>query len=123
MSMAVLREGAASPSKTSLAIAAQAPYESGLIQVIAEKATPAGAESDFDDDQVVAEQGVDDLADAVVGQAAVEGFGQVGGGEVADFVPGLRRCCTQGHQQVALAGAGPTRARFSRAVIHSRVAR
>ena len=33
-------------------------------------------EADFvDDDQVVAEQGVDDLADGVVGQPAVEGLG------------------------------------------------
>ena len=42
-----------------------------------------------DDDQVVAQQGVDDPADAVVGQAAVEGLDEVGGGEVADPVPGF----------------------------------
>jgi hypothetical protein len=35
-----------------------------------------------DDDEVVAEQGVDDAADGVVGQAAVEGLGEVGGGAV-----------------------------------------
>ena len=41
-------------------------------------------EADFvEDDQVVAEQGVDDLADGVVGQAAVEGLDEIGGGEVA----------------------------------------
>src|SRR6202035_2097136 len=46
-------------------------------------------EADFvDNDQVVAEQGVDDPADAVVGQAAVEGLGELGGGEGADLVPG-----------------------------------
>ena len=65
-----------------------------------------GREPDFvDDDQVVAQQGVDDLADGVVGQAAVEGFGQVGGGEVADLVPGLDRGRSQRDEQVALAGA------------------
>jgi hypothetical protein len=48
-------------------------------------------EPDFvDEDQVVAEQGVDDPADAVVGQAAVEGLGEPGGGEIADLVP---VCC------------------------------
>jgi hypothetical protein len=41
-----------------------------------------------DDDQVVAELGVDDAADGVVGQAAVEGFDQFGGGE--------GRCCVSG---------------------------
>ncbi len=33
-----------------------------------------------DDDQVVAQLGVDDASDAVVGEAAVEGLDQVGGG-------------------------------------------
>jgi hypothetical protein len=41
-----------------------------------------------DDDVVVARQGVDHPADAVVGQAAVEGLDELGGGEVADSVPG-----------------------------------
>jgi hypothetical protein len=45
-----------------------------------------------DDDQVVAEQGVDEAADGVVGQAAVEGLDEVGGGEVADLVA----CCDGG---------------------------
>ena len=45
-------------------------------------------------------------ADAVVGQAAVEGLGQVGGGEVADLVPGLDGGDAEGDQDVALAGAG-----------------
>ena len=46
-------------------------------------------EPDFvDQEQVVAEQGLDDFPDAVVGQAAVEGVGQVGGGEVADLAAG-----------------------------------
>ena len=58
------------------------------------------------DDQVVAEQGVDDPADAVVGQAAVEGLDQVGGGEVADLVPGFDGGDAERDEQVALAGAG-----------------
>ena len=41
-----------------------------------------------DQDQVVAQQGVDDLADGVVGQASVERLDQIGG-EVPDPVPGL----------------------------------
>src|SRR5205085_7152042 len=49
-------------------------------------------ESDLvDQDQVVAEQGVDYLAGGVVGQAPVEGFGEVGGGVVADLVAGADR--------------------------------
>src|ERR1019366_1767634 len=64
-------------------------------------------EADFvDDDQVVAEQGVDDLADGVVGQAAVEGLGQVSGGEVTDLVPGVHRGGAERDEQVAFAGAG-----------------
>src|SRR5262249_35908375 len=64
-------------------------------------------EPDFvDEDQLVAEQGVDDLADGVVGQAAVEGLGELGGGEVADLVPGLHGGGAEGDEQVALACAG-----------------
>jgi hypothetical protein len=64
-------------------------------------------EPDFvDQEQVVAEQRVDYFPDAVVGQAAVEGVGQVGGGEVADLVPGLDGGDTEGDQDVALARAG-----------------
>ena len=59
-----------------------------------------------DDDQVVAEQGVDDLADGVVGQAAVEGLDEVGGGEVADPVPGVDGGEAERDEEVALAGAG-----------------
>ena len=58
------------------------------------------------DDQVVAEQGVDDPADAVVGQAAVEGLDELGGGEVADLVPGVDGGVPERDQGVALAGAG-----------------
>jgi hypothetical protein len=64
-------------------------------------------EADFvDQDEVVAEQGVDDPADAVVGQAAVEGLGEVGGGVVADFVPGRDGGGAECDEQVALARAG-----------------
>jgi hypothetical protein len=57
------------------------------------------------DDQVVAQQQVDDPADAVVGQAAVEGFDQAGGGEVADSMPGVDGGVPERDEQVALAGA------------------
>jgi site-specific DNA recombinase len=43
-----------------------------------------GRESQFvADDQVVAQQGIDHLADAVVGQGPVEGLDELGGGQVA----------------------------------------
>ena len=63
-------------------------------------------EADFvEDDQVVAEQGVDDLADGVVGQAAVEGFDEIGCGEVPDLVPGVDGGVPEADQGVRLAGA------------------
>ena len=49
---------------------------------------------------------LDDPPDAVVGQAAVEGVDQLGGGEVADSVAGVDRGVTQSDQHVAFAGAG-----------------
>ena len=64
-------------------------------------------EAEFvEDDQIDAEQGFDDLADGVVGQAAVEGFDEVGGGEVTDLVPGVDRGDTEADQGVRLAGPG-----------------
>ena len=45
-------------------------------------------------------------ADAVVGQPAVEGLDQVGGGEVADPVSGVDGGDAERDEQVALAGAG-----------------
>jgi hypothetical protein len=59
-----------------------------------------------DEDQVVAEQGIDHPPDGVVGQAAVEGLGELGGGEVADLVPGLHGGDAERDEQVALDGAG-----------------
>lgn len=41
-----------------------------------------------------------------VGQAAVEGFDEVGGGEVADLVSGVDRRGPQADEGVGLAGAG-----------------
>jgi hypothetical protein len=44
-------------------------------------------EAEFvEDDQVVAQQAVDEAADGVVGQSAVEGLDEVGGGVVPDAV-------------------------------------
>src|ERR1022692_3046944 len=64
-------------------------------------------EPDFvDQDEVVAEQVLDDAAGGVVGQAAVEGLGQVGGGEVPDLVPGSDGSGAEGDQDVAFARAG-----------------
>src|SRR5262249_51133190 len=57
-------------------------------------------------DEVVAEQVLDHLADRVVGQATVEGVGQVGGGEVPDLVPGVDGSDAEGDQDVALARSG-----------------
>src|SRR5450755_1160443 len=57
-------------------------------------------------DQLVAEQVLDEAADGVVGQAAVEGLGGVGGGEVADLVPGVHGGDAEGDQDVAFARAG-----------------
>ena len=76
------------------------------------------------DDQVVAEQGVDDPADGVVGQAPVEGFDEVGGGEVADPVAGVDGGDAEGESRWDLpVPAGPIRHTFSAARIHSREAR
>ena len=64
-------------------------------------------EAEFvDDDQVVAEQVLDDAADGVVGQGPVEGLDEVGGGEVADLVPGVDGGDAERDQDVGLAGAG-----------------
>jgi hypothetical protein len=75
-----------------------------------------GGEPDFvEEDEVVAEQGFDHFPDAVVGQAAVEGVGQGGCGEVADLAPGPDGGDAEGDQDVALAGAGrPDRAQVLR---------
>jgi hypothetical protein len=59
-----------------------------------------------EDDEVDAQQGFDDFADGVVGQAAVEGFHEIGGGEVADLVPGVDGGNSQADQGVGLASAG-----------------
>lgn len=76
-----------------------------------------GHESDLvDDDHLVAEDGVDDPPDGVVGEAAVEGFDQVRGGVILDLVPGVDGGGAAGDQGVA-------RATFSAAVIHARLVR
>jgi hypothetical protein len=66
-----------------------------------------GGEPDFiDQEQAVAKLGTSHFPDAVVGEAAVEGVGQVGGGEVADLVPGADGGDAEGDQDMAFAGAG-----------------
>ena len=52
------------------------------------------------------QEGVDDLGDAVVGEAAVEVLDEVGGGEVADPESLGDGGVAEGEEEVALAGAG-----------------
>ena len=56
-----------------------------------------------DQDEVVAEQVLDHAADGVVGQAAVEGLGQVGGGEVPDLAPSVDGVDAERDQDMAFA--------------------
>jgi hypothetical protein len=63
---------------------------------------PWGEPELVDEDDVVAQQGVDDLADGVVCQAAVEGLDQLGCGEVPDPVPGLDRGVAERDEHVGL---------------------
>jgi hypothetical protein len=59
-----------------------------------------------EDDVLGAQDVLDDPPDAVVGQSAVEGVDQFGGGEVADSVAGVDGGVTQCDEHVAFAGAG-----------------
>jgi hypothetical protein len=59
-----------------------------------------------EEDEVVAEQRLDEPADGVVGQASVEGLDEVGGGGVPDSVPVGDGGVAQGDEQVGLAGPG-----------------
>ena len=66
-----------------------------------------GSEPDLvDEDEVSAQCLFDDSPDAVVGEAAVEGLDELGGGEVADPPAGVDRGVADGDEQVALAGPG-----------------
>ena len=82
-------------------------------------------EADFvDQDQVVAEQVLDDAADGVVGQGPVEGLDELGGGEVPDPVPGLDGGDPEPDQDVRFARAGrPDEAGVLLAADPSRLAR
>ncbi len=57
-------------------------------------------------DQVHAQETVDELAHRVVGQPAVEGLDEIGRGEVADAQAGLDSGVTEADQQMGLAGTG-----------------
>src|SRR5919106_1651784 len=59
-----------------------------------------------DDDELGAQQVLDDAADTVVGQAAVERLDELGGGEVADPEAGVDRGVAESYEDVALASAG-----------------
>ena len=58
------------------------------------------------DDQVVAWQGVDHFADAVVGECSVEGFDELGGGEVPHPMSGFDVATPSATRNMGLAGAG-----------------
>jgi hypothetical protein len=58
-----------------------------------------------DDDEVGTQDGLDDAADGVVGQPAVERLDELGGGEVADPVAGLDGRDAERDEAVGLAGA------------------
>ena len=66
-------------------------------QVVGGDAVHGGEAEVVDDDEVVAQQPFDELADGVVGQAAVERFDQLVGGEEADLLAGRgrRRPCSK----------------------------
>ena len=53
-----------------------------------------------DDDEVVAQEALDDAAHGVVGEAPIEGLDQIGRGQVAHPRAGLHRDQAEGHEQV-----------------------
>lgn len=58
-------------------------------------------EAEFvDDHEVTPEERVNQFADRVVGQSAIQRLDQVGGAEVADAKPGLHRGVTEADEQV-----------------------
>jgi hypothetical protein len=59
-----------------------------------------------DENEVVAEQRVDDASDGVVGKSSVEGLDEFGSGEVPDTVSGLDGGDPERDKHVALARAG-----------------
>ena len=62
----------------------------------------------IDQDEVVAEQGVDDPADGVVGQAAVEGLGELGGQEAGTLCPAATAAAPSATSRWLLPVLGPT---------------
>jgi len=75
-------------------------------QQLAAGAVQRGEPDFVADDEVVAEQGFDDLPDAVVREAVVEGLDELGGGEVPDPQALFDGGVPEGDQGVALAGPG-----------------
>ena len=72
-------------------------------QVVGGDAVKRGEAEVVDDDEVVAQEAFDQLADGVVGEAAVERFDQLVGLKEADLVPGGDRGPAEGLGEVALA--------------------
>src|SRR5579859_463679 len=58
-----------------------------------------------EDDQVGAQEVVDDFADRVVSESAIQRLDQVGGGEIANSEAGVHGGMTETDEQVRLAGA------------------
>jgi hypothetical protein len=82
-------------------------------------------EADFvADEQVGPRDGVDDFTDGVVGEAAIEGFDEVGGSEVAELESGVHDGASAADEDAGLpVPGGPMIARLACARIHSRLAR
>jgi hypothetical protein len=59
----------------------------------------------IDQDQVVAEYGVDELANGIVGESAIEGLDQIGGDEIPHPQASLDRAIPHANQAVAFARA------------------
>ena len=73
-----------------------------------------------DDDEIEAQQRIDDLADGVVGESTIEGLDQLRSAEVAHAHAVCHRGVAGGDQEMLFpVPAGPMRQRFSCALTHS----
>jgi hypothetical protein len=107
------------PKRSSFVGAGDEPEEQSGVVVVERR------EADLvDEDEVCLEDGFDDAADGVVGEAAVEGLDEFGGGEVADPSAASTAVWPRATRRwLWPVPAGRTSQRFSRAAIHSRLAR
>jgi hypothetical protein len=96
-------------------VASESPHPRVIVS-----ASRGGLLGGFGPRQVVAQDGLDQAADAVVGQAAVEVLDELGGSELADLAAVFDGGVPEGDQWLLPVPAGPIRVMFSRAPIHSR---